>query len=70
MNGEITPTGGGQRKFDPEYARKIREGGKMAQKIAEETAKKHQEEDVPKAEEELLKNLGNIQNDHLKSVKK
>lgn len=57
---EIVPTGGHHRRYDPKQAKKIKEGGKIAQRIAKETAREHQETEVPKAEEELLDELKKI----------
>lgn len=70
MNGDLMPSGGHHRKADPKYAKKIREGGKKAQKIAKETVALHLQEDVPQAEEELLRELENLNNDHYKNSKK
>jgi len=64
------PVGGHRRKADPAYAKKIREGGIRAQKIAVETHALHEQEDVPLAEEELLKALEGLNNHHLKNTKK
>lgn len=64
------PRGGHHRKADPAYAKKIREGGRIAQQIALETHALHEREDVPLAEEELLKDLANFNNNHLKKSKK
>jgi hypothetical protein len=60
MNGDHLPISGHKRKYDPAHAKKIKEGGKRAQKIHKETTEKHQKEDVPKAEEELQKDLESI----------
>ena len=70
MNGDHMPIGGHRRKADPKHAQAIKEGGKIAQKIAKETTEKHQKEDVPKAEELLLEGLEEVENEHLKSAKK
>ena len=70
MNGDQMPAGGHRRKADPAYVQKIKEGGRKAQRIAKETHALHQQEDVPLAEEELLKDLENLNNDHLKHSKK
>lgn len=70
MNGDLMPIGGHKHKADPAYAKAIREGGKKARKIAKETTEKHLKEDVPKAEEQLLQELENIENQNLKKVQK
>lgn len=70
MNGDLMPAGGHHRKADPKYAKALREGGKKAQKIAKETTAKHQAEEVPQAEEQLLQDLEGLENGHLKEVKK
>ena len=70
MNGDLMPIGGHKRKADPAYAKAIREGGKKAQKIAKETTKKHLEEDVPKAEEQLLEELEKVENHDLNKAQK
>lgn len=70
MSEDIMPAGGHRRKADPAYAKKIREGGKKAQQIAKDTHALHEKEDVPLAEEELLKDLANFNNNHLKNSKK
>jgi len=61
MNGDLMPIGGHRRKYDPKHAKKIREGGKKAQQIAKASAKEHESAEVPKAEEELLEALENIE---------
>lgn len=70
MNGDHMPVGGHRRKSDPKHAQKIKEGGKIAQKIAKETTELHQKEDIPKAEAELLQELEGVENSHLESAKK
>ena len=54
------PIGGHTRKADPAHAAKIKEGGERARKIAKDSHAQHQAEDVPQAEEELLKDLEQI----------
>lgn len=68
--GDFMPMGGHKRNYDPKHAKKIKEGGKKAQIIQKETTQKHLEEDVPKAEEELLQELESIENQNLDKVKK
>lgn len=68
--GDFMPIGGHRRKFDPKHAKQIKEGGKKAQKIAKETTAKHQQVEVPKAEEELLKDLAEVENGKLNKAKK
>ena len=70
MNGDLMPIGGHKRRYDPVHAKKIKEGGKKAQKIANESEAKHKAEDIPKAEEELLQDLEGITNNNLKTAKK
>jgi hypothetical protein len=70
MNGDLMPMSGHRRKADPKHAQKIKEGGKKAQKIAKETTAKHQAEEVPKAEEELLKDLEQVENNKLTKAEK
>ena len=70
MNGDHMPIGGHKRKYDPVHAKKIKEGGKLADKIHKESTAKHKAEDVPQAEEELLKNLEDINNTHIHEAKK
>ncbi len=70
MNGDHYAGGGHHRKADPKHVQAIKEGGIKAQKIAKETTAKHEEEEVPKAEEQLLQELTNIENSHLKSATK
>ena len=70
MNGDLMPTGGHHRKADPKHAKAIKEGGKIAQKIAKESTAIHQAEDVPKAEELLLEGLEGLEDSHLESAKK
>ncbi|MBN2087006.1 hypothetical protein JW758_01530 [Candidatus Peregrinibacteria bacterium] len=55
--GDFMPIGGHRRKYDPAYAKKIKEGGKKAEKIREKATRHHKTIDVPKAEEDLLKDL-------------
>jgi hypothetical protein len=70
MNGDLMPIGGHKRKADPAHAKAIKEGGKKARKIAKETTEKHLKEDVPRAEEELLQELQEVENHDLKKVQK
>lgn len=68
--GDFIPIGGHRRKYDPAMAKKIKEGGKMAQKIRQESVAKHKAEEIPLAEEELMKELETLENDPLKKAKK
>lgn len=70
MDGELMPQGGHHKKADPAYAQKLREGGKKAQQIARDTHAQHQKEDIPQAEEQLLKDLATIEDSRLKSKHK
>jgi hypothetical protein len=58
--GDYMPSGGHSRSYDPKHAAKIKEGGKKAQKIREMGNEHQKKVDVPKAEEELLKDLENL----------
>ncbi len=55
--GDHMPIGGHKRKYDPKHAEAIKEGGKRAKEIGEKTRAEHQAVEVPKAEEDLLKDL-------------
>ncbi|MBN2306918.1 hypothetical protein JXD20_02940 [Candidatus Peregrinibacteria bacterium] len=70
MNGDLMPIGGHKRKADPAHAKAIKEGGKKAQEIARKTTKEHKQVEVPKAEEELLKDLQAVNNPDLNKIKK
>jgi len=54
---DFMPAGGHHRRYDPKLAAKIKEGGKKAQKIREISNEHHKQIDIPKAEEDLLKDL-------------
>ena len=58
--GDFMPVGRHRRKYDPKHARKVKEGGKKADAIRKKTNKHHKVIEVPKAEEELLKDLNQI----------
>ncbi len=58
--GDLMPTGGHHRKADPKKIQKIKEGGKKADEIHKKTEAHHEEQEVPAAEEELLKDLKDI----------
>ena len=70
MNGDFMPIGGHKRKYDPAYAKKIKEGGKLAKKIHDESIARHQEEDIPIAEENLLNDLEQIDNPNIEKAQK
>jgi len=70
MNGDHMPIGGHKKKSDPAHAQAIKEGGIKAQQIAKATTEQHQKEDVPKAEEELLQELQNVENHDLNKATK
>jgi hypothetical protein len=55
--GDFMPTGGHQRRYDPKRAQKIREGGKIADKVRKTANQHHREQEVPAAEAQLLKEL-------------
>lgn len=59
--GDFMPIGRHRRKYDPKHAQKVKEGGKKADQIRKKTTKHHKEVEVPKAEEELLKDLKGIE---------
>ena len=58
--GDLMPIGGHYRKPDQKHAQKIREGGKKADAIRQKAEEHHKAEEVPTAEEELMKDLENI----------
>ncbi|MBN2096360.1 hypothetical protein JW752_03075 [Candidatus Peregrinibacteria bacterium] len=59
--GDFIPRGGHRKKaIDPKKLKAMKEQWKKAPKIREKAVRQHQEEEVPKAEEELLKDLSNI----------
>jgi hypothetical protein len=60
--GDFMPIGRHRRKYDPKRAQKIKEGGKKADKIRKIANSMHRKHEVPKAEEELLKDLEEIPN--------
>jgi len=70
MNGDLMPIGGHKRKYDPKHAQKIKEGGKKAEEIRQASIAQHKAEEVPVAEENLLKDLEDIQNNQLEKAKK
>ncbi|MDH5597457.1 MAG: hypothetical protein OEY44_05085 [Candidatus Peregrinibacteria bacterium] len=70
MNGDLMPIGGHKKKYDPKHAQKIKEGGKRAEEIRKKTVEAHQQEEVPIAEDNLLKELEEVQTDHLEKAKK
>lgn len=66
--GDYLPSGRGPvKKADPERIKKIKEGGKKADEIREKAIQFENEHEIPKAEEDLLKELeeinGNEKND-------
>ena len=68
--GDFMPIGGHRRKADPKLIKKIKEGGKKADQIRQKADEHHHAHDVPKAEEELLKDLDSINNNHKNNHKK
>ncbi len=61
--GDFQPRGSHRKKaIDPKKLKAMREQWKRAPKIREEAIAHHQEEEVPKAEEELLKDLEQLNN--------
>lgn len=55
--GDFMPVGRHRRRYDPDYAKKLREGGKKAAEIRKKASRHHGAIEVPKAEEQLLKDL-------------
>lgn len=68
--GDFMPIGGHHRRYDPEYAKKIKEGGKLAKIIHEKTTQEHKAVEVPKAEEELMKDLEELNGEDEKQTPK
>ena len=60
--GDLMPVGGHRRKADPKKIQKIKEGGKKADKIHKKTEAHHEKHEVPKAENELMKDLEQLNN--------
>jgi hypothetical protein len=58
--GDFMPTGGHYRKADPKQIQKILEGGIKAQVIRKKADEHHKAEEIPVAEDELMKDLKNI----------
>lgn len=58
--GDYMPIGGHRKKYDPKHAKKIKEGGRKAQKIAAKSHKHHHEVEVPVAEAQLKKDLAEL----------
>ncbi len=59
--GDFTPAGGHRRRYDPYHAAAIKKGGQKAQKIAKDTRAHHQAVEIPQAEEELMKELEELE---------
>lgn len=61
--GELMPAGRRRKKaIDPKKMQKIKEGWKKAEKIREKAHAHHEEHEVPVAEDELIKDLEQIEN--------
>ena len=61
--GDLMPAGRRRKKaIDPKKLKKIREGWEKADKIREKAHVHHEEHEVPVAEEELQKDLEEIEN--------
>lgn len=58
--GDHMPIGGHRRKIDPKKVAEIKKGGKKADAIRKKADAHHKAEEVPKAEEDLLKDLEQI----------
>lgn len=58
--GDHMPGGGHRKRIDPKKIQKIKEGGKKAEAIREKANAQHKAEEIPKAEEELMKDLEQI----------
>ena len=63
--GDFMPSGGHKKKYDPKHAKKIKEGGKIADKIHKKTEAHHAAEEVPAAEDQLLQDLDQMPNEVL-----
>jgi len=59
-HGDHMPSGGHKKKYDPAYAKKIKEGGAKADAIHKEREVHHAKHELPKAEEELNIELENL----------
>lgn len=59
--GDFMPAGRRRRKADPKHAQKVKEGGKKADAIRKKTNEHHKVIEMPKAEEELLKDLEQLE---------
>lgn len=68
--GDYMPVGGHRRKADPAHAQAIKKGGEEAERIRKRTIAEHQQKEVPQAENELLKDLKEVENNHLKKATK
>ena len=61
--GDFMPRGGRRKKpIDPKKLKAMKKQWKRAPKIREEAIARHKTEEVPKAEEELLKDLEQLNN--------
>jgi hypothetical protein len=60
--GDLLPSGGHRRRYDPAYVKKILEGGKKADEIRRKALEHHKKEEEPLAEEELMKELKKLNN--------
>ena len=61
--GDMLPSGGHKRKYDPAYVKKILEGGKKAEEIRKKSMEHHKKVEEPIAEEQLEKDLEQIPDD-------
>lgn len=55
-------SGGGTKRYDPKYAKKIKEGGKKADQIRKLAKEHHEKLEVPSAEAQLEEALKKINN--------
>jgi hypothetical protein len=53
-------SGGGAKKYDPKYAKKVKEGGKIADQIRKLAKTHHETLEVPTAEAQLEEELKKI----------
>ncbi len=64
--GDYTPAGHHHKKYDPDAVKRLKEGGKKADEIRQLAMKHHQEHDVPTAEQQLLKDLEDVEDNNKK----
>ncbi len=67
MNLDSHTFGGHPKRTDPRHAQQIRQGGKKADLIHQTAETHHKAAEIPAAEAELEKELGQIKNNRQKS---